>query len=1000
MATPLLRPRLHDGGLAGPRDSRTSSQLAASASAAMQPPVTPSSPAKRSQFPSMPSIASPPSTPRAAAISPPATSAKPFRRKLFASATPSNVPRRPQQPPTELSLDKRVILSRLVIEAPPPLAAAGTDNNQELSHRESTQNEPTDAEIAALQQVDAQLGAPREMERWIDGYETDKSRFSSFALLTEMKLDEIQDRYVSLAGRPNAVEAAACCATLLKMPGIVGCYRSLLEKIACGIESVVYVPLSSPTSSSWAVDDNGSMAMLVRRFYMRTTYFQRVTQLELQLREAKSLTDPFVLRSLTHGDIVGLLQGIPFQKLGVAIVDAFAGQLPDMDQLMGMLHERRIEIQNEFYRQHGARRLVAKRLRRSSQQNGSTRKLEGGGSDDNDDDDDYPLEIPLTSSAQICRAITQHAGTFSSSGKEMVLCSILEFIDVESFKDVFKRFDAHGKTCFLHHLSVYESSEHLQMIVDHLPTPGETLFRFYYVICGTTGVSSSQPSDRKGSMGPASAKRVFFQKLLSPEMEFFFLSDLASYLSEEQWRQLSQEYEKHAQERKRRKHRVRQSLNEDEDDAEEDEKDDEDIDADDVEFVEDDIVPEVISTRVVRQPLTLNALLGRQPNAPVMKKKEKYQKLASTVVPRSISGLITSWRMNTDQLIQFAKKTMPTVLKLIADAYGEMLTAGRRKANYQQLTQMSATSATSALIASSSGPGNTHLLNVFRAGDVNGDGQLTSAEFTHIVLAIDHTRELGDILLMYSDTLRRTECESINADIFLQVAKDYELDRAAWNQEGELRNIVNDVGELEQTWRETAPLMVQREGVNRHAEIAPVAVPPSVFLQEAGLMTPAQRRERLDFETKYHHARRAMEQAERDERRLHQIVRARHSTNDVLNTALESSNDKGHHEPRGEPFKPDLLSHPRNATSQTLPREYQKKADHATPKLNTHERIFTDTPLPWRVERAQHLRNEGHAGRPFDIVNGGVVSYFPPTISEKQHHRQGHPSVIVHPYTR
>ncbi|KAJ0412422.1 hypothetical protein ATCC90586_005442 [Pythium insidiosum] len=939
MATPLLRPRLHDGGSADPRDSRTSSQLAASDAAAMQPPVTPSSPAKRSQFPSMPSIASPPSTPRAAAISPPATSAKPFRRKLFASATPSNVPRRPQQPPTELSLDKRVILSRLVIEAPPPLAAAGTDNNQELSHRESTQNEPTDAEIAVLQQVDAQLGAPREMERWIDGYETDKSRFSSFALLTEMKLDEIQDRYVSLAGRPNAVEAAACCATLLKMPGIVGCYRSLLEKIACGIESVVYVPLSSPTSSSWAADDNGSMAMLVRRFYMRTTYFQRVAQLELQLREAKSLTDPFVLRSLTHGDIVGLLQGIPFQNLGVAIVDAFAGQLPDMDQLMGMLHERRIEIQNEFYRQHGARRLVAKRLRRSSQQNGSTRKLEEGGSDDNDDDDDYPLEIPLTSSAQICRAITQHAGTFSSSGKEMVLCSILEFIDVESFKDVFKRFDAHGKTCFLHHLSVYESSEHLQMIVDNLPTPGETLFRFYYVI------------------------------------------------------------------------------------------------SDDVEFVEEDIVPEVISTRVVRQPLTLNALLGRQPNAPVMKKKEKYQKLASTVVPRSISGLITSWRVNTDQLIQFAKKTMPTVLKLIADAYGEMLTAGRRKANYQQLTQMSATSATSALIASSSGPGNSisapssppsramkeltlaqvlvvdewrdeqlrreaHLLNVFRAGDVNGDGQLTSAEFTHIVLAIDHTRELGDILLMYSDTLRRTECESINADIFLQVAKDYELDRAAWNQEGELRNIVNDVGELEQTWRETAPLMVQREGVNRHAEIAPVAVPPSVFLQEAGLMTPAQRRERLDFETKYHHARRAMEQAERDERRLHQIVRARHSTNDVLNTAVESTNDKGHHEPRGEPFKPDLLSHPRNATSQTLPREYQKKADHATPKLNTHERIFTDTPLPWRVERAQHLRNEGHAGRPFDIVNGGVVSYFPPTISEKQHHRQGHPSVIVHPYTR
>ncbi|GLE02758.1 hypothetical protein PINS_up011613 [Pythium insidiosum] len=173
-----------------------------------------------------------------------------------------------------------------------------------------------------------------------------------------------------------------------------------------------------------------------------------------------------------------------------------------------------------------------------------------------------------------------------------------------------------------------------------------------------------------------------------------------------------------------------------------------------------------------------------------------------------------------------------------------------------------------------------------------------------------------------------------------------------------------------------------------------------MFLHEAGLLTPAQRRERLEFETKYHHARRAMEQAERDERRLHQIVHARHSTNDVLNTGTDSPSAAGRHEPRGEPFKPDMLSHPSKQANLQLPREYQKKADYATPKLNTHDRIFTDTPLPWRVERAQHLRNEGNAGRPFDIVNGGVVSYFPPTINEKQHPRQGHPSVIVHPYTR
>jgi hypothetical protein len=101
-----------------------------------------------------------------------------------------------------------------------------------------------------------------------------------------------------------------------------------------------------------------------------------------------------------------------------------------------------------------------------------------------------------------------------------------------------------------------------------------------------------------------------------------------------------------------------------------------------------------------------------------------------------------------------------------------------------------------------------HLLNVFRAGDVNGDGELTSAEFTQIVLAIDHTRDLGDILLMYSETLQRTQSHAIDADHFLQVAKEYELDRAAWHEDGDLRNVVNDMHELAQTWRETRPFFL------------------------------------------------------------------------------------------------------------------------------------------------------------------------------------------------
>lgn len=46
------------------------------------------------------------------------------------------------------------------------------------------------------------------------------------------------------------------------------------------------------------------------------------------------------------------------------------------------------------------------------------------------------------------------------------------------------------------------------------------------------------------------------------------------------------------------------------------------------------------------------------------------------------------------------------------------------------------------------------------------------------------------------------------------------------------------------------------------------------------------------------------------------------------------------------------------------------------------------------------LRNEGSAGRSFDIVSGGRVAFYAPTIPEKQHPRQAHPSVCLHPYTR
>lgn len=108
------------------------------------------------------------------------------------------------------------------------------------------------------------------------------------------------------------------------------------------------------------------------------------------------------------------------------------------------------------------------------------------------------------------------------------------------------------------------------------------------------------------------------------------------------------------------------------------------------------------------------------------------------------------------------------------------------------------------------------------------------------------------------------------------------------------------------------------------------------------------------------------------------------------------------------------------------PHAFQRKSNSATQLLDTQARLFNNTPVEWSVDRyvawpslvpmltwllshmlakyclnsAMNLRNEGTGGRSYDIVNGGKIQYFAPTIAEKQHPRQAHASVIVHPYTR
>uniref|UniRef100_H3HE47 Uncharacterized protein n=1 Tax=Phytophthora ramorum TaxID=164328 RepID=H3HE47_PHYRM len=183
--------------------------------------------------------------------------------------------------------------------------------------------------------------------------------------------------------------------------------------------------------------------------------------------------------------------------------------------------------------------------------------------------------------------------------------------------------------------------------------------------------------------------------------------------------------------------------------------------------------------------------------------------------------------------------------------------------------------------------------------------------------------------------------------------------------------------------RFTAPLMIKKESFAHAAEIEHRAVPDSVLLSE-GIMAPQQRRERLHFETDHLRAKRSLRQTDMNEHRLHQIIKERYSTSDVLGTQ---------HHTLGAPrarvtMQPERIVESTKAKTARPIRGYCTTAGSSTKHLSNG------------TSKAQQLRNQSTGGRPYDIVNGACVEYFPPTIPEKQHQWQTHPSVGIHPYTR
>ncbi|KAG9417141.1 hypothetical protein AC1031_001532 [Aphanomyces cochlioides] len=169
-------------------------------------------------------------------------------------------------------------------ESPRPMTIETSSIISPISLR-STVLPAINASPEAIATSQAYLCADADIEKWIQDYEADKHRFTSYALFTEFKLDQLT-AFVANTGRPNVIETAACCAALFKIPGILGAYRSLLQKIVVGLEYGLYG--DSICESSFQENDDivtrrmqdASTVEIVRSFYRRKPYFVQLRELE------------------------------------------------------------------------------------------------------------------------------------------------------------------------------------------------------------------------------------------------------------------------------------------------------------------------------------------------------------------------------------------------------------------------------------------------------------------------------------------------------------------------------------------------------------------------------------------------------------------------------------------------------------------------------------------------------------------------------------------------
>lgn len=209
--------------------------------------------------------------------------------------------------------------------------------------------------------------------------------------------------------------------------------------------------------------------------------------------------------------------------------------------------------------------------------------------------------------------------------------------------------------------------------------------------------------------------------------------------------------------------------------------------------------------------------------------------------------------------------------------------------------------------------------------------------------------------------------------------------------------------------------------------MAQAVAPPAVLAKagpnwDATLLTPAERRELLQYEKRARAGAALAKKAAGDERRLVQLMRARHPQG-VLGVDGAANPDSQVYRDRYEEatqkearaqshmarrraelervgradrrvgYDPFAHSEQWEAPAAAGPAHRFLQAKGARPAaMDTHDRVFGQSTAGANPRRTQNIRNQDLGGKAFDIINGSAIVHAPPTNNERVHRHLAHPS--------